>query len=84
LWGRRQGWGLNTRLCKAGALPLEPYLQFILLWLFCKWSLEIFAQADLEDHPNLSLQSSVFQVARITDISHQGPVWAYVLFLLDG
>jgi hypothetical protein len=30
------GWDLNSGLCacKTGALPLEPYIQFILLWLF--------------------------------------------------
>jgi hypothetical protein len=28
----KQAWGLNS--CKAVALPLEPHLQTILLWLF--------------------------------------------------
>jgi hypothetical protein len=37
-------WGL-----KAGALPLEPHLQSILLWLFWKrCSHELFARADTE------------------------------------
>jgi hypothetical protein len=42
---------LNSGLCacKAVALPLEPYLQFILLWLFWRWeSHELFARAGLE------------------------------------
>jgi hypothetical protein len=32
-------WSLNSRLstCKAGTLPLEPHLQYILLCLFWKW-----------------------------------------------
>jgi hypothetical protein len=32
-------WYLNSGLhdCKAGALPLEPHLQSILLWLFWTW-----------------------------------------------
>jgi hypothetical protein len=29
--------GLPT--CKAGTLSLEPHLQSILLWLFCRWGL---------------------------------------------
>jgi hypothetical protein len=31
--------GLNSgfHFCKAGALPLEPHLQSILVWLFWKW-----------------------------------------------
>jgi hypothetical protein len=34
-------WGLNSGLgaCKAGALPLEPQLQSILLWVFWRWGL---------------------------------------------
>jgi hypothetical protein len=36
-------WALNFNqgflLEKAGPLPLEPYLQFILLWLFWRWGL---------------------------------------------
>jgi hypothetical protein len=34
-------WGLNLGLCtwKAGALPLKPHLQSILLWLFWRWGL---------------------------------------------
>jgi hypothetical protein len=46
-----QDWGLNWGLhtCKAGALPLQPCLQSILLWLFWRWrSLELFAWADLK------------------------------------
>jgi hypothetical protein len=32
-------------VCKAGALPLEPHLQPILLWLFWRWgSYELFTQ----------------------------------------
>jgi hypothetical protein len=36
------GLGLNSGLhaFKAGALPLELHVQFILLWLFWKWGLE--------------------------------------------
>jgi hypothetical protein len=46
--------GLNSGLCtcKAGALPLEPHLQSILLWLFWRWgSLD-------HDHASLSHPSS--------------------------
>jgi hypothetical protein len=42
---------LNSGLqaCKAGALPLEPHLQFILLWSFLDTgSCKLFAWADLK------------------------------------
>jgi hypothetical protein len=41
---------LNSGLCacKTGALPLEPYIQFILLWLFWRWGLKLFAQTGLQ------------------------------------
>jgi hypothetical protein len=45
------GLSLNSGLCtcKTGALPLEPHLQSILLWLFWSWgSCDLFAQAGLK------------------------------------
>jgi hypothetical protein len=43
-------WGLNSGLCtcKAGAVPLEPHLQSVLLWFLEMRSYELFAQAGLE------------------------------------
>jgi hypothetical protein len=34
-------WSLNSGICawKAGALPLEPHFQSILLWLFWRWGI---------------------------------------------
>jgi hypothetical protein len=55
-------WGLNSRLhtCKACFLPLEPQLQFVLLWLFCRWGLLNYLPglALNSDFPSLSLPSS--------------------------
>jgi hypothetical protein len=61
------GWGLNSRLhvYKAGALPLELYLQPIFLWLVWRWSLEnyfpgLFLNCDPTDlsfPPNLEWQA---------------------------
>jgi hypothetical protein len=41
---------LNSGLhvAKAGALPLEIDLQFILLWLFWRWGLELLAKDAVE------------------------------------
>jgi hypothetical protein len=44
-------WGLNSEfpISKAGILPLEPHLQFILLWLFWRWgSQEVLAWSGLK------------------------------------
>jgi hypothetical protein len=45
---------------KAGALPLELHLQFILLWLFWRWGLVNFLPrlALNQDPANLSLPNS--------------------------
>jgi hypothetical protein len=46
--------------CKAGALPLEPYLQFTLLWVFLRLGLENYLPglASNLHPPDLSLLSS--------------------------
>jgi hypothetical protein len=54
------GLGLKSGLCtcKAGALPLEPHLQTILLWLFCRWGWSHeFGLAFNHDPPDLNLPS---------------------------
>jgi hypothetical protein len=62
------GFELKASHFQTGALPLEPYLQSILLWLFWKWGPhELFAWAGLKP------QSS--QVIRITGISHWHLMW---------
>jgi hypothetical protein len=61
-------WSLNSGLCtcKAGALPFQPQLQSILLWLSWRWSLKLFARlASNHDPFDLSLQ-----VAKIIPVSH--------------
>jgi hypothetical protein len=54
--------GLNSGLCacKSGALPLEPHLQSILLWLFWRWYFMNYLPllALNCDPPDLSLPSS--------------------------
>jgi hypothetical protein len=44
------GHGLNSGfcICKVGALPLEPHLQSILLWLFWRWSFMNYFSVQLE------------------------------------
>jgi hypothetical protein len=55
-------WGLNSGLCtcKAGAVPLEPHLHSILLWLFWRWGLENYLSPWASNHnlPDLSLPKS--------------------------
>jgi hypothetical protein len=55
-------WSLNSGLCtrKAGALPLEPHLQVIVLWLFWRWGPhELFIGTGLKPQSSdLSLPSS--------------------------
>jgi hypothetical protein len=68
-------WSLNSGLpvSKAGALPLEPYLQSILFWLFWRWGgglLNYFPQFGLWTK---ILLISTSQVARITGMSHWHP-----------
>jgi hypothetical protein len=53
----------GLHICKAGTLPLEPYLQSILLWLFRKWS----CVNHLSGLTNLL--TSACQVARIRSVS---------------
>jgi hypothetical protein len=61
---------LNSGLCtcKAGALPLEPLLQSILLWLFWRWNLESYL-------PGLALNPdpSHLGLPRITGMSQWHP-----------
>jgi hypothetical protein len=53
--------------CKAGSLLPEPRLQFILLWLFCRWYLSNY----LPGCPRtVILPISASQVARITGMRH--------------
>jgi hypothetical protein len=55
-------WGLNSGLCtcKPGALPIDPHLQSILLWLFWRWGLENYftGLASNCNPPDLSLPRS--------------------------
>jgi hypothetical protein len=57
-WWGQGGAGLHAH--KAGALPLEPHLQSILLWLFWRWGLVNYSPrlALNHDPPNLSLPST--------------------------
>jgi hypothetical protein len=59
---------LDSRLStyNAGALPLEPHLQSILLWLIWRWDLMnyLYGLTSNQDPPSL-------QVARITGVSHK-------------
>jgi hypothetical protein len=70
-------WSLNSKLhtCKAGALPLHPHPQFILLWLFWRWGLAnyLFRLASNCDSPDLCLHT-------IWDYRHELPVpsWIFV------
>jgi hypothetical protein len=50
--------GSQENKMEADALPLEPQLQCILLWLFWRWGLENYLAklAVNHDHPNLSLK----------------------------
>jgi hypothetical protein len=57
-------------ICKAGALPLEPHLQFILLWLFGDG---VALTICLDWPQTVILLISVSQVARIIDMSHWCP-----------
>jgi hypothetical protein len=56
-----------SHTCRPGALPLEPHLQSILLWLFWRWSLENYL---LGWPQTMILLISASQVARIPGVSH--------------
>jgi hypothetical protein len=49
-FGGSRVWTQKLHACKADFPLLEPHFQSILFWLFWRWgrSLELFAQADLE------------------------------------
>jgi hypothetical protein len=64
------GFYSRLRACKAGALPLEPHLQSILLCLFWRWGLSCYFPRLAE---NRDSQISASQVARITGVSHWHP-----------
>jgi hypothetical protein len=50
---------LRTLHFRAGAQPLEPYLQFILLWLFWRWDLvNYFSEVTLAVIPRFTGRSS--------------------------
>jgi hypothetical protein len=53
--------------CKSGTLPLDPYLQSILLWLFQRWGLWTIFQGWLQ---TTIFSISASQIARITGMSH--------------
>jgi hypothetical protein len=55
------GFELKALCLQSGPLPLEPHLQYILLWLFWRWSLKT---------PHWPQLISASRGARITDISH--------------
>jgi hypothetical protein len=61
-FGGGSDWVLNSGLCtcKAGALPLDPYLKSTMLWLFCRWGVENYLPGMVSnlDPLNLSLSSS--------------------------
>jgi 4-amino-4-deoxy-L-arabinose transferase-like glycosyltransferase len=58
---------LSFTLAKAGALPLEPYLQSILLWLFGDGILQIIF---LGWFGTMILLISASQVVRIIGVNH--------------
>jgi hypothetical protein len=66
-----QDWSLSLGLCacKSDTVPLEPHLQFILLWLFLE--MDGVSQTIYLDWPwTTILPISAFQAARITCVSH--------------
>jgi hypothetical protein len=74
-------WSLNLKFhaCKAGALPYEPHLQSVLLWLFWRWgSLELFAWNGL----NLDFSDLSYQVARIAGMSHWWPTYLFIYLFI--
>jgi hypothetical protein len=71
-------WGLNSgfQTFKEGALPLEPHLQSILLWLFWRWGFRSICSG----WPwTVILLISAFQVARISGVRHQHPAYYKIL-----
>jgi hypothetical protein len=60
------GWGFELR----GVIPLKPYLQSILLWLFWRWGLTNYLPRLFS---NAILPISDCQVARIIGMSHWQP-----------
>jgi hypothetical protein len=76
--GKGRGRRRDRRRTRGGgeeALPLEPHLQSILLWLFWGW--------DLTNHLlrlalNCDLSISVSQIVRIIDMSHH--TWQFLTF----
>jgi hypothetical protein len=63
----RLGFECRGFFCKASAPPLEAHFQFILLWLFWRRALLNYV-LETEIFPN-----SVFQVGKITGMSHWCP-----------
>jgi hypothetical protein len=66
-------------LCKAGALPLKPHLQSIVLWLFWRWGLLNYLPGLASNHSPLDLG---LPVARITGVSHWNLVFTEILIIL--
>jgi hypothetical protein len=72
-WG--QGFELRTSSLQTAALPFEPHLQPLLLWLF----LETGPQTICLSWSQITIfQISASQVASITDMSHQYSVETYL------
>jgi hypothetical protein len=66
-------------LCKAGALPLKPHLQSIVLWLFWRWGLLNYLPGLASNHSPLDLG---LPVARITGVNHWNLVFTEILIIL--
>jgi hypothetical protein len=62
---RPRGYDAGLHVCKAGALPFEPHLQPILLWLFWRWGLVNYLPGW---PPTVILPISASQVARIIGV----------------
>jgi hypothetical protein len=63
-------WGLNSgfRICKAGAVPLEPQLQSISVWLLWRWCISNYLPGLAWPETEI-LWILTSQVARITDVA---------------
>jgi hypothetical protein len=78
-------WGLDSGFCacKANAVPLDPHLQSILLWLYWRWGLENYLPglASNLDLPDLSLSSS--QVYRCESLASGSYLVFIYLFIFE-
>jgi hypothetical protein len=68
--GGNTGFELRAFTCKAGALPLEPYLQYFLLWLFWRQGL-VFAQSGLDWDPYFK----ILTIPKMTSTCHHSQLF---------